>query len=127
MNFLKIYICPRNEQDRQRICNLLDVASDIEILGEGEGTTDLPASIRNAKPDILIFDIDRPQGEAMPLLKQIRRENPALEVIALTINPFFQYRRACVHAGAAYFFDKSTEFGKVPRLIEHFVNRKNQA
>jgi hypothetical protein len=39
----------------------------------------------------------------------------------LTNYPFLQYRKTCLEAGASYFFDKSSEFEKIPQALEQLT------
>jgi DNA-binding NarL/FixJ family response regulator len=62
-----------------------------------------------------------PDGSGIDALKYIKRSAPQTEVIMLTnhANPFYQ--RACIRAGARYFFDKSTEFKRVSEVLNQMV------
>ncbi len=59
-----------------------------------------------------------PGGNAIDLLREIKRNNQTLPVIVLTDYPYRQYRRKYVDAGADFFFDKSTEFDQVMAALK---------
>jgi hypothetical protein len=44
----------------------------------------------------------------------------------LTANPTAQFRRACMQAGAGWFLDKSTEFGKLKEVISECLGRDSR-
>jgi hypothetical protein len=43
----------------------------------------------------------------------------------LTANPTAQFRRACMQAGAGWFLDKSTEFGKLKEVVTECLGRNS--
>jgi len=51
------------------------------------------------------------------VLETIKREQPALKVIMLTNFAQEQYRQRCLQLGADHFFDKTTEFEKVLKVL----------
>jgi DNA-binding NarL/FixJ family response regulator len=75
------------------------------------------------KPDVLILDIDRSAYKGIALLRQISRECAFLDVIVITDASSSFFRRKCVEAGAKFFFDKATEFQKIPQAIESLRKR----
>jgi len=59
----------------------------------------------------------------MYVLDRIRREpNPPI-VIMLTNYSYEQYRKRLLDAGAAFFFDKSTEFERIPEVLKHLLSK----
>jgi DNA-binding NarL/FixJ family response regulator len=44
--------------------------------------------------------------------------NPAPKVIMLTNFSYIQYRKKCEDIGCEFFFDKSSEFDKIPEALE---------
>jgi DNA-binding NarL/FixJ family response regulator len=52
------------------------------------------------------------------VLRDLKSESASPKIIMLTNYPYIQYRRRCLEAGADFFFDKSTEFDKIPRVFE---------
>jgi DNA-binding NarL/FixJ family response regulator len=70
-------------------------------------------TITAKQPDIVILDIQLPDGSGIDILAKIKKDNPKTLVIVLTNFPYSLIRRRCMELGADFFFDKSTEFGKV--------------
>jgi len=44
----------------------------------------------------------------------------------VTNYPFVQYRKKCLKAGASFFFDKSTEFHKIPQAVEQLSTEETR-
>jgi DNA-binding NarL/FixJ family response regulator len=91
-------------------------------VGEASDALEAIEVLASARPDAVILDFKMPGGNALSVLKYIRQEEMSVVVIVLTNYPYQQYRRACLSAGAHYFFDKSCEFEKVIRLLEQLIS-----
>lgn len=86
----------------------------------GEAGT-LAASVETVleqAPDVVVLDLQFPDGSGLQALSSIMKEKPDTTVIMLTNHANDLYRRACMNAGASYFFDKSREFGRVAKVIQ---------
>jgi DNA-binding NarL/FixJ family response regulator len=121
---IRIFIVARSKQDWQRLCNLVGLANDVEVVKRNEDPIDTMESVQRSTPDVLILDIDLPQGQGIALLKQVHLQHPTLAVIVLSYYSSPQYRRICEHAGASYFFDKSTEFQQIPAIMQSLGQQK---
>jgi DNA-binding response OmpR family regulator len=53
--------------------------------------TDVAATIRTQRPDILILDLDLPDLRALEIAKEVRRTTPALPMIFLTDDVSFAF------------------------------------
>jgi DNA-binding NarL/FixJ family response regulator len=50
--------------------------------------------------------------------------SPEISFVVLTNHPNAQYRRVCMEAGADWFLDKSTEFGKLKGVVTDCVTSR---
>jgi len=51
----------------------------------------------------------------------IKRQKPSVRVIVLTNYPYPQYRKRCMELGAEFFLDKSTEFDRLPAVLQQII------
>ena len=100
---------------------MLSEIEGIEIIGEAQDGIEARDRIPELKPDVLILDIRMPWRSGIDVLRDIKQSDPATKVIILTNYPYPQYRKKCMEEGADFFFDKSTEFEKVPEVIEQLL------
>jgi len=87
-------------------------------VGQAEDAPTSLDAIRQTQPDVVILDIRMPGGSGIDVLRTLKKMTPAPAVIMLTNFAYVQYRTKCEEAGADFFFDKSTEFDKVPQALE---------
>lgn len=71
---------------------------------------------RTLQPEIVILDIELPDGNGLDLLQTIKRERPATRVLMFSNHDFFRQR--CTIQGADYFFDKSWEFEALTSTVQ---------
>jgi DNA-binding NarL/FixJ family response regulator len=123
-NLMKIFIVARSKQEWQRLSNLVGLVNGVEIIQRVEDSSDTMKTMQNTMLDVLILDIDLPRGEDIVLLKNVHMQYPALAIIVLSYFSSLQYRSICEHAGATYFFDRSTEFQQIPAILMSLAQQK---
>jgi DNA-binding NarL/FixJ family response regulator len=114
---IRVLIVDDSALIRERLKTMLSEIAGVEIVGESEDKMEAIASNERLHPDVVILDIRLPTGDGIEVLQHIKRDTPSVIVIMLTNYPYPQYRQKCLKAGADFFFDKSTEFEKVPEVL----------
>lgn len=69
-------------------------------------------------PDVILLDIQLPGKNGIELLSFVKSNYPQIKIIIVTNRASDYYRDLCHEMGANSFIDKSTEFEKIPDLIE---------
>jgi DNA-binding NarL/FixJ family response regulator len=123
---MKVFIVDDSALVRERLIGMLSEISEIEIAGQAQNVQEAVESIRKCKPDAAIIDIRMPGGNGIDVLKHLKKIKPAPLKIILTNYPFPQYRKRCMEAGADYFFDKSSEFGKVVEVLKKLIQESKK-
>ena len=118
---MKVFIADDSEIVRERLKDMLSELTEIEIIGQAQDGIEATSSIRKLKPDVVILDIRMPNGSGIQVLQNIKKDKQAPIVIILTNYPYPQYRKRCMEVGADFFFDKSTEFEKIPEVLNRFI------
>lgn len=103
---------------------LLAELREVQIVGEADNAFTAINRIERLKPEVVILDISMPGANGLQVLENIKRIKPFPLVIMLTNFSHDQYRQKCRQLGADYFFDKSTEFESVLKVIEEFFSSR---
>jgi DNA-binding NarL/FixJ family response regulator len=103
---------------RERLAAMLRTLEGIEIVGEADAPEAALLGIKASRPDVIILDLQLTGGSGLSVLRQLHCVAPDVVPIVLTNDALPQFRKECLAAGAKYFFDKTTEFGKVCGAIE---------
>jgi DNA-binding NarL/FixJ family response regulator len=101
-----------------RIINLL--VTEVRNIGHiniASGYAEATRLFKEEKPDIVLLDISMPGKSGVELLKEIKQGDNDSQVIMLTNHGDDFYRNYCYELGVDYFLDKSTDFTKVPVII----------
>jgi len=93
----------------------------IEIAGEADNVSDAVKEIVRLSPDVVILDIRMPGGNGIDVIERVREAGLFPFIIVLTNYPYRQYRGKCLELGADFFFDKSSDFEKIPQVLERLA------
>lgn len=119
---VKVMIADDSDVFRARLVNLLSEYPSIGIVGEARDGIGAIILLEKYKPDVVILDIRMPGETGFDILKKVKKQKSAPIVIMLTNYPYKQYKERCQKDGADYFFDKATEFEKIPLVLEKIAN-----
>lgn len=120
---LKIFIADDSQIVRDRLSSMLMDVENVELIGQAKDVINAILGIKKLNPDVVILDIRMGWGSGIEVLQHIKQESPSPLVIIFTNYPYPQYKKKCIELGADYFFDKSTEFEKVPDLLKQLQNK----
>ncbi len=119
---MKVLIVDDSAIVLERLVSMFDDQKGIQIVGQAQNGIEALKFIKQHKPNAVILDIRMPGGNGIDVLQHIKQIDPSIKVIMFTNYPYSQYRTKCLESGADYFLDKSTEFYKIPEIINHLAN-----
>jgi len=117
---MKVVIVDDSVLVQERLTIMFAGLHGVEVVGTAQDALEGTSVIRELNPDVVILDIKMPVGSGIDVLRNIKESNPLIKVVILTNYPYEQYRRKCMDLGAEYFFDKSSEFERIPEVLEQF-------
>jgi DNA-binding NarL/FixJ family response regulator len=120
---MKLFIADDSDIIRDRIRGLVSGIQGIEVAGEAADIQGSTTGLLETKPNLVVLDIRMPGGNGLNLLREVKKDPGAPAVIVLTNYPFPEYRSLAARLGADYFFDKSTEFEEVAKVLKGLVKR----
>ena len=119
---MRIYIADDSDIVAERVADMLSRdLPDVELIGRAMNATEAKEGIGKLKPDVVILDIQMPGGSGIDVLVDVKKDAGAPKVVILTNYPYPQYRKRCLEAGADFFFDKSTEFDRLPDALRNLM------
>ena len=122
---MKVLIADDSALVRERLVGMLSQFDQIEVIGEAQDGLEAIDSIWKLSPDVVILDIRMPKSNGIKVLENINKDGPSPIVIVLTNCAYVQYREKCIESGAHFFFDKSTEFDKIPDVLNRLILRSD--
>ncbi len=128
MEPLRIFIADDSAIVCSRLLTLLADVDAANVIGFAQTAADAYDKIRSLRPDVVLLDIRMPGGSGIDALQRIKRDFPRILIMMFTNYPYAQYSELCKAAGADFFFDKSSEFHRIPeeltRIAEHRAEQR---
>jgi DNA-binding NarL/FixJ family response regulator len=118
---IRILIADDHAMVRQGLRTFLCLSNDLEPVGEagdGRQAVDLAHRLR---PDLVLMDLLMPGLDGVSATAAIRRELPAVEVLALTGYLEDHLIAAALHAGAVGYLLKDTDHEELQRAVRAAV------
>jgi two-component system, NarL family, response regulator DevR len=117
----KVFIVEDSPSVRSRLVELVEAIDGMRVVGEAESPAAAVIGIRQTEPDCVVLDFQLIGGTAVDVLRAVHPASPEIAFVVMTNHPTAQHRRVCVDAGASWFLDKSTEFGRLKDVIAECV------
>jgi DNA-binding NarL/FixJ family response regulator len=108
---------------RLRVAELLESVEHVTIAGQARGVTQAIAAMRDLRPDLVILDIQLPDGDGVAVLQAAKQLDPAPVVIMLTNHDDDFHRQRCRAGGADFFLDKSKQFAEIPEILRGLMRQ----
>src|SRR3954447_24444243 len=70
---------------RLGLATALEDMDDMELVGECERAADVAARVEELQPDVVILDVNLPDGSGLDVNRQLRDDFPAVRVLLLTM------------------------------------------
>jgi len=97
---IKVVIADDHSLVRQGLRRYLDMAEDIDVVGEASNGEEAMALVEEAQPDIVLLDIRMPGVDGLEAARRIRDTHPKVGAIMLTAYDDRQFVVEAVRAGA---------------------------
>jgi len=78
------------------------------------------------KPDIIITDIEMPDGSGLELIERLRSENEQVTCICVTCHPEFAYMRRAMQLGSVDYVLKPVAYDELESVIKKTVEKINR-
>ncbi|WP_119270592.1 response regulator [Taklimakanibacter deserti] len=93
------------------------LADDFELVGMVEDGRALIAAARTLKPDVVVADISMPHVNGIDAVAQLKKDNPDIKVVFLTMHQDSAYARRALDAGAHGFVVKHSATAELVMAI----------
>ena len=104
---IKVILCDDHAMVRRGIKDTLADASDIEVVGEASGYTEVRTLIRNSPCDVLILDLNLQGRGGLEVLASLREDQSPIKVLIVSMFAEDQYAIRCLRAGADGYLNKA--------------------
>lgn len=124
MGKIRIVLADDHTVVRQGVQSLLQQDKSIDVVGEAENGQEAVLVAKKTLPDVVLLDLSMPILNGVQATRQIRKFNPKIKILVLSMYKDEEYVRAVFHAGAAGYLLKQTSGSDLITAIKE-VNRGN--
>src|SRR5262245_41727882 len=103
-----VLIVDDNAQFRVLLREIVAEEPDLHVVGEAADGAEAMRLAQELRPDILLLDLNMPQGNGLEVLRWSKVERPESKVIIVTAHTEDAYRQAAEASGADAFLLKKT-------------------
>lgn len=121
MSGLRLLIVDDVTPVRQELNSLLSLFSEVEIVGEAANGLEAIEQAEALQPQVVLMDLEMPVLDGYRATQQIKAQNPACRVVALTVHGYEEARQRALSAGVDAFIVKGAP---VESLVEAILKGK---
>ena len=105
---IRVLIADDHAIVREGLKQIIADSSDMVLAGEASNGREVLEKVRESDLDVLVLDISLPDRNGLDVLKELKREKPALPVLVFSIHPEEQYAVRVIKAGASGYLTKES-------------------
>lgn len=105
---IRVMIADDHAIVRQGLKQILSETSDISVTGEAETGFQAIKIVRQQEFDVMLLDISLPDRNGIEILKQIKKDQPNLMVLMLSMHNESEFALRSLKAGASGYLNKQS-------------------
>jgi len=121
---IRVMIADDHAIVRQGLRQILSDTEDMEVAGEACNGVEALQLSRQGEWDVVLMDVSMPDRNGIDALKLIRKEQPRLPVLILSMYPEEQYAIRALKAGAAGYLTKQSAPDQLVTAIRQVASGK---
>lgn len=90
---------------------------DLEVIGEASNGEEAVSAVARVQPDVVLMDVSMPVCDGVEATKRLRRTNPELPVVMLTMHSDSPTLTSAIRAGASGYLLKDARIEEVADAI----------
>jgi two-component system, NarL family, response regulator DevR len=108
---ISVLVCDDHALVRAGVCRLLELETDIEVVGEASDASSALAAVEEHSPAVVVMDVRMPGSSGIDACRAIRSRFPATRVLMLTSFDDDDALFASIMAGASGYILKQIRGG----------------
>lgn len=121
---IRVLIADDHAIVRHGLKQIVAETDDMMVIGEADTGTQAIKLIRKSSYDVVLMDISLPDRNGIEILKQIKKENPKLPVLMLSMHAEREFAVRALKAGASGYLTKQSAPMQLVDAIRHVAAGK---
>jgi two-component system response regulator NreC len=109
---------------REGLKSLIESLPDFEIVGEAEDGKKAIECAETLTPDLILMDLSMPKTDGISAIKEIKRRNSMIKILALTVHKTEGHVRMALEAGADGYILKDATYQELELAINNILSGK---
>lgn len=122
MDVKRIVIIDDHPIVRQGFKQLIEMETDLRVVGEADDAYKGIGVIKKIRPDLALVDLSLKEGSGLELIKNLQNEFPALPILVVSLHDENVYAERALKAGAKGFIMKAEATENVMIAIRQVLN-----
>jgi DNA-binding NarL/FixJ family response regulator len=118
---IKVLVVDDHRLVREGLTSLLRIHPELEVVGEASNGDEAVSKSRTLEPDVILMDISMPGMNGITATKVIKKEQPDVKVIMLTMLDQEGYVYEAVKSGATGYMLKNTGLEELVKGIKEVL------
>ncbi|MGC9356143.1 MAG: response regulator transcription factor, partial [Mariniphaga sp.] len=119
-----VLIADDHQLFREGLVNLISSAPDVEVIAEAKDGKEATERAKKIKPDVVLIDIGMPVMNGIEATRIIKKENPQVKVIAVSMHSDRQFVKGALEAGADGYLLKNCTYRQLIDAIQSVISGK---
>jgi DNA-binding NarL/FixJ family response regulator len=120
----KVLIADDHQLFREGLVNLISSAPDIEVIAEAKDGKEATEKSQKLKPDVVLIDIGMPVMNGIEATRIIKKDNPKIKVIAVSMHSDRQFVKGVLEAGADGYLLKNCTYRQLINAVQSVITGK---
>jgi two-component system, NarL family, response regulator NreC len=114
---IRIVVADDHTLVRAGLVSLLQVQSDLELVGEAANVSEVVERVDHLNPDIVLLDLSMPGGGGLAAISEVRKRGHATRFLALTMHDEPSHLLSALAAGVSGYLLKTTDLSELGTAI----------
>lgn len=116
---LRVLLVDDHELIRQGLALAIRAGGDLDVVAQAGSVADGLAQYAQHRPDVVITDLQLPDGTGLDIVRKVRRHSPTVGLVVLTMHAGDDQIFAAMEAGASSFVGKDAPATEVVKAARH--------
>jgi DNA-binding NarL/FixJ family response regulator len=103
---IRILLADDHQMFREGVRGLLEARSDMTVVGEAATGEEALSRATEAHPDVVLLDVSMPGRGGLETVSELKKRNPRVRVLMLTVHPEDRFAVRCLKGGADGYMTK---------------------
>lgn len=117
MSKIRVLIADDHQVVREGLSAILKTKEDIEVVGLARDGAEAVDMTRTLLPDVVLMDISMPRMNGVEATREIKKENPHIGIVVLTMYAEEEYIFDLVKSGATGYLLKDADSAQIVKAI----------